>query len=632
MIKTANYNEELDKSVQTALSSARLALWEFDLSSNTLSWIGKVTKHFYDFATTQNGSTYRYLEMVHKDDVDHVREAIIQISNEGGTFINQHRLKWPNGDYHWVESIGNAIESESEVRLISGTIQDITEKKAIERGKNDWKEKRELIAKSAGIVVYDFNLRTGHLDWSESIKKLLGFTAKELEDLDFYVTRMHPDDKEQALSELEKSQERIGRYDEVYRFKHANGSYRYIRDKGLCLGKNQAENMLGMIEDVTQIKQAERALIESELRFKSMIHDMNVGVGLYDGDTNPILCNRTAYNLLGMSEKQFMGLAALDKNWCIINEKGATFHQEDFPIPRAIKTKKPVRQEVMGVYRPLKKDWVWLMVDAVPIYDLSDSLIHVICTFTDITALKNAKEKLSEKNQSLSSLAKDLKAKNERLMEFAQIVSHNLRSPLSSIISLLQIYEGGDDVTKAEIIEHIQKVSEHALLTTDELNHILKIQRADSIQSTLIDLDKLLANTIQNQKGAVLDSNALIIGDFSVKEVEFPLAYMESIFLNFLSNSLKYRSNERECQVQVRSFLNNKNQLILEWEDNGLGLDVERNFNDLFKLGKRFHSNEDSRGVGLFLIKNQVEAMGGTISVESVLGAWTKFSINFGIR
>jgi len=336
-----------------------------------------------------------------------------------------------------------------------------------------------------------------------------------------------------------------------------------VHDKGYILGEAKGEKMLGMMNDGTEMKRTQSALTESESRFKSMIQDMSIGIGLYDISTQPILCNKVAHRLLGMTEEQFMGKAALDPNWRIIHEDGSPFAPEDFPIPSAIQTKNPVRQEGMGVYRPRRKDWVWLLVDAVPVYDSSNKFIHVICTFSNITDLRNSKEKFNEKNQTLSSLASELQAKNERLLEFAQIVSHNLRSPVSSIVSLVQIYESGDESTRAEIIKHIQSVSERALLTTDELNHILKIQQEDSVSSAKIDLNKLMDHTIELQKGAVLDCDAKIVQDFSVKEIYFPSIYMESIFLNFLSNSLKYRSPERDCVIPARYFLDSKRNLII---------------------------------------------------------------------
>ncbi len=631
MIETATASTKLDRRIREALSSAKMALWEFDITKGEVNWTGKVTGHFYEFAKSLDGSLKQYIRLVHKDDLNEVMEVLAKASDHGGAFFNQHRIKWPDGTFHWVEGIGNVIRSGNEVKM-TGTVQDITDKKVIERDREDWKQKHELVAKSAGIVVYDFDISSGLINWSGSTKDLFGFSLEELGNIHSWENKLHPDDKELALKELEKAQNEIGSYDVVYRFKDARGGYRFVHDKGFFIGDTRAEKMLGMMNDVSEMKRAESALVESESRFKSMIHDMNIGIGLYDITTQPIACNKMAYRLLGMTEEQFMGQSALDQNWKVIREDGSNFSPEDFPIPLAIKTRRSVRQQVMGVYRPKRKDWVWLLVDAEPIYDDSNRFIHVICTFSNITDLRNAKEKFNEKNQILSSLASDLQAKNDRLLEFAQIVSHNLRSPVSSIVSLLQIYRDGDEKTKEEIIDHIQKVSERALLTTDELNHILKIQQEDNISTAIINFEQQMEDTIQLQKGAILDCSAEIQMDFSVEEIEYPPIYMESIFLNFLSNSLKYRSPDRDCKIEVKSYYDAKNNLVLEWKDNGLGLDVEANRKDLFKLGKRFHSNEDSRGVGLFLIKNQVEVMGGSIHVESQVNAWTKFTINFGFR
>ena len=631
MNKIADASTKLDRRIREALSSAKMALWEFDITKGEVNWTGKVTDHFYDFAQSLDGTLTNYIQLVHQEDLEGVMEVLSNASDNGGSFFNQHRVKWPDGSYHWVEGIGNVVRSNGSLRM-TGTVQDISEKKTIEKDREDWKQKHELVAKSAGIVVYDFTIETGQIEWSGGTNDLFGYSAQELGDIDSWESKIHPEDKAHALSHLEKAQNEIGNYDVVYRFKDARGGYKFVHDKGFFIGENKAVKMLGMMNDVTEMKRAQSALTESESRFKSMIHNMSIGIGLYDISTNPISCNKIAYRLLGMTEEQFMGQAALDPSWRVIHEDGSEFAPEEFPIPKAIKTKSSVRQEVMGVFRPKRKDWVWLLVDAEPVYDSSNKFIHVICTFSNITDLRNAKEKLNEKNQTLSSLAGDLQTKNERLLEFAQIVSHNLRSPVSSIVSLVQIYQGGDAKTREEIIQHIQQVSERALLTTDELNQILKIQQGDGVSSAVINLEKLLAHTIQLQKGAILDCSATVEGDFQVQELEFPPIYMESIFLNFLSNSLKYRSSERDCIVTVRTYLDQEGNLILEWEDNGLGIDIATHYNELFKLGKRFHANEDSRGVGLFLIKNQVDVMGGTITVDSNPGEWTRFRINFGLK
>lgn len=626
MTRTATAQTELNRRIKDALSSAKMSLWEFDLNNGLLDWTGNVSKHFYDFAQSFDGTVAQYINLIHDDDRSSVFE-IIENAKVGNSFYNQHRIKWPDGSYHWVEGIGNIVDSGGSVKL-TGTVQDITDKKKIELERADWQQKYELVAKSARLVVYHYDHDTGSIQWSGNTEELFGYRSSVINHIEPWEANIHPDDLQYTLDEFEKAEKNKEVFDIKYRFKVASGNYIHLHDKGVFVGDGNIK-MLGMIADITEIKEANEALLESESRFKSMIHDMNIGVGLYDTDTAPILCNKMAYELLGLSENQFLGKAALDPNWEVIHRDGSEFRNEEFPIPMAVKTGKPVRQCVMGVHRPISKDFVWLLVDAEPVFSSDNQLRHVICTFSDITELRKAQEKLDEKNKILTTLADELKAKNDRLLEFAQIVSHNLRSPISSIVSLLELYRSGDSATREEIIGHIQNVSSKSLNTIDELNQVLKIQQEEHVSTETVNFGELLDHTIELQKGAILDCGAKISHDFQVNGIEFPLVYLESIFLNLLSNSLKYRSDHRPCEINVRTFINNENQVVLEWEDNGIGLDVTANRKDLFKLGKRFHSNEDSRGVGLFLIKNQVDVMGGEIQVSSELNKWTKFQIVF---
>jgi signal transduction histidine kinase len=101
---------------------------------------------------------------------------------------------------------------------------------------------------------------------------------------------------------------------------------------------------------------------------------------------------------------------------------------------------------------------------------------------------------------------------------------------------------------------------------------------------------------------------------------------MESIMLNLVTNAIKYRSPERLPVVIINAHTNYKG-IVITIEDNGLGIDLERYRNKLFGMNKTFHGNEDARGLGLYITKNQVESMGGRIEVESKLNVGTKFSV-----
>ena len=105
-------------------------------------------------------------------------------------------------------------------------------------------------------------------------------------------------------------------------------------------------------------------------------------------------------------------------------------------------------------------------------------------------------------------------------------------------------------------------------------------------------------------------------------------AYIESILLNLLTNSIKYKSENRKLKITViGEQIDDK--IYLTFEDNGIGIDLERNKDKVFGLYQRFHNYADSKGLGLYLVKSQVESMGGTISIESEVNKGTLFTLTF---
>jgi signal transduction histidine kinase len=127
----------------------------------------------------------------------------------------------------------------------------------------------------------------------------------------------------------------------------------------------------------------------------------------------------------------------------------------------------------------------------------------------------------------------------------------------------------------------------------------------------------------------IAETEAQLICDFSeAPHVHYPKIYLESILLNLLSNALKYNSPERTPIIHFKTYYYHKD-LVLEVSDNGLGINLERHGHHVFKLRKTFHRHPESRGIGLFMIKNQIEAMGGEITLSSKQHEGTTFYINF---
>ncbi len=620
--------KDQDQRLRKALSVAKMSLLELDITNETSNWSSHPSNHFYELSSKTNGSLNEYVDLVHPMDRNDVI-VLIKSAKPGQKFHNQHRVLWPDGSYHWVESSGMTFNDDGILKM-TGTVQDITEKKELEIEREDWKIRHELVAKAAGIIVYDYDIKTGDIIWSGNVSEVLGFTPKEMGNIDRWVELIHPEDRERAFRELEEAQKSLNAYEVYYRFLKSNSKYCDIYDRGTFLEREgEAYRMLGMMSDVTEWKKSQEALSESENRFRLLINNLNVGVGLYDLTMVPIVHNAAAYKLLGISEKQFVGKAAIDPDWNVVDMEGNRMRPENYPIPQAIDTKKSIRQTVMGVFRPKMNDRVWLMVDADPVLDDDGKILHVICTYSDFTARKRVEEILAEKNEQLMITSDLVGRKNERLLEFAQIVSHNLRSPLSSIAALVDLYEKCTLEEKDEAISFIREVAGKALNTIDDLNEVLKVQQSEHMDLQVIRFEDALNEVKTLLKPNLKEKNAMIVSDFKeAVKIRYPNIYLESIFLNLVSNSIKYIDPGKTPKISIKS-KRADGDIIFEFKDNGKGIDLQKNGNDIFKFGKTFHSKNDSKGVGLYLIKNQIRTMGDEIEVKSKPDRGTTFRIKF---
>ncbi len=138
------------------------------------------------------------------------------------------------------------------------------------------------------------------------------------------------------------------------------------------------------MESHLDIDQLNESFLSSEEAFHQLVDDLDIGVGIYNPNASPIICNKAAYELLGLSKEQYMGNSAMDPYWKVTHADGSKFQPYDFPIIDVITNYKPKVGVVMGVSRPLKNDKVWLEVNAHPILDGS-SIMHVICTYKNVT-------------------------------------------------------------------------------------------------------------------------------------------------------------------------------------------------------------------------------------------------------
>ncbi|HBF88326.1 MAG TPA: hypothetical protein DDX39_06750 [Bacteroidales bacterium] len=161
---------------------------------------------------------------------------------------------------------------------------------------------------------------------------------------------------------------------------------------------NNQEYTLSIVRDITERKKLELSLVKSEEKFRTLITDMSVGVILHNTKSEILMVNRKAMELLGLSEEQLLGKTPFDPDWNTIHDDGSPFPGETHPINEALRTQKPVRNVTIGVYKPLVKKYVWLLVCAEPQFDTDANMYQVVVTFIDISEqreLEKEKSRLS---------------------------------------------------------------------------------------------------------------------------------------------------------------------------------------------------------------------------------------------
>lgn len=265
----------------------------------------------------------------------------------------------------------------------------------------------------------------------------------------------------------------------------------------------------------------------------------------------------------------------------------------------------------------------WESSDLEFITTLSNVISHTFERHYAEVALKVALENQNKVNQ-------ELVRQNNDLQQFTYIVSHNLRAPVANLLGLVSLYRPNNpdhEVNKISI-DNIKTVSQQLDSIVRDLNEIVEIkQHLTAEVKENVYLEEELGEVFNTLERQIYHTQAQIDIDFSkVSHIFTVRKYLNSILLHLLSNALKYKHPERTPFIQINDEIND-NFVCLVIKDNGLGIDLKKNASKIFGFHKRFHSHVEGKGLGLYLVKLQTEALGGWVEVESQLDQGSVFKV-----
>ena len=255
------------------------------------------------------------------------------------------------------------------------------------------------------------------------------------------------------------------------------------------------------------------------------------------------------------------------------------------------------------------------------VFDNQNNLINFVGVGRDVTLR-------IEKEIELKHLLDVTSQQNNKLYNFSHIVSHNIRSHSSNLAMIVDVIENTEDITeKLSYFDLFKEGTEKLSETIESLNEIITIQQKTNIEKTQIHLKGEIEKTKKALSLAIKKSKITIThtipDELMVNAIP---AYLDSILLNLFTNAIKYKSPERDAILKI-GYKVDKNFTVITFKDNGLGLNLKKNGHKVFGMYKTFHGNEDAKGIGLFITKNQLEAMDGKIEVESEVGFGSIFKV-----
>jgi PAS domain S-box-containing protein len=373
----------------------------------------------------------------------------------------------------------------------------------------------------------------------------------------------------------------------------------------------------GQLYDISSSIMKDKELKLSKERLEFALENSKQGYWDWNVETNSSFYSDRSINMLGYTADEFINHA---DSW---NEK---VHPEDVnSYFEDMKNHLAGNNDIYyNQHRVLCKngEYKWVLDRGKVVQrDDAGNPIRVIGTHQDIDH-----EKEKELNdQKANDVILD---QNSRLLNFAYIVSHNLKSHAGNLEMMLNIISGmKTPEEKVEYVEHLNSISTSLNDTIANITELVSIQTKSKNEREKVNLRQIANSTILMLKANV-DLSGAVIHNLIEEDVfvDYIPAYMESILLNLITNAIKYRHADRKPEIVLSTFFKG-NHLDLKVSDNGIGMDLNVVGDRLFGMNQTFHGNKDARGIGLYITKNQIEVMGGTIEVSSTPNEGSLFTV-----
>lgn len=500
-----------------------------------------------------------------------------------------------------------------------GFIRDITSRKREETQLQLSEERYRQIVETAheGIWTIDENNKTNFVN--EKMCEILEYTSDEMMGKELYYFM----DKEGKALTTHFFENQKNEIKENFEFKYITKSGKQIWGSvatNPIFGEgHQYKGALAMITDITERKQAEETLRRSEANLRT----------IFDSTTSSYILLDTELKILS-----FNPIAALwAKNSLEVDLKEGDAWPLYFHSNQKKDIKERAKKVLMGDTMKYEVSYLQLNSSSLnsyevllsPVFQHKQKVMGLCITLSDITERKQLERETLH-------LVVSLQKRNNELKQFTYVLSHNLRSPIAKILGLASLFETDPEKESINptLLSNITEAATNLDRVVKDLNTVISLRESGNAIHEYILLKPELDRIKKVLESEISECKAAIRSYFlHPKGINTISSYLYSIIYNLLSNAIKYRSPERPLKIYLKT-TQDRQFICLSLEDNGMGIDLKKYRDKIFGLYKRFHGETiPGKGIGLNLVKAQVESLGGKVEIESEVNKGTTFKVFF---
>jgi PAS domain S-box-containing protein len=475
----------------------------------------------------------------------------------------------------------------------------------------------DFILNSASIGTWEYVIKEQGLHWGLETKKIHelphDYVPNVEEAINFYKAGKNRDTITKLFSECI---ENLQSFDVDLQITTAKGNDKWVRSIAQPLIENgELKKVIGVFQDINEKTIISKNLAAKEAMLSKIFDHAMIGKATINLQGEWLKVNNSLCDMLGYTEKEFLNFTSFKD----------IAHPEDAHVGLDF-YKKMLAKEINNFkiekrYISKKGEVIYALLSASIVNDKNNKPQFIIIQISDLTNIKKASREIEK-------LLNTTENQNKRLLNFAHIVSHNLRSHSGNLKMLLDIIK--TDLTSIEDNEAfslLDNAVDELQETVSSLNEVATINIGNDLSITHVNLFKSFKSVLASINAQVMQSKAKLTLDIDPDlYVNAVPAYLDSIILNFLTNAIKYKKPNIDLEIDISAVIK-KEFVVLKIKDNGLGIDLEQNGPKLFGMYKTFHKHKDARGIGLFITKNQVESIGGKIEVKSKVNIGSTFFI-----